>query len=237
MNYYTSYRHDPEGVRMSRYAWGEDYHTIVGEKLRLLADWLEREFPGERAVWYVDTGPVMEKAWAQRSGIGWIGKNTNLLTSTHGSWLFLGEVLTTLDLPPDAPASDQCGTCVACLEACPTGALVAPAVLDASLCLSYLTIEHRGEIDGPVRDHFERWVFGCDTCQDVCPWNERFAQVSPEAGFAPREGNLHPDAETLGSVTDEVFAELFRGSPVRRAKAAGLRRNIAIVREGRSPQA
>jgi epoxyqueuosine reductase len=235
LNYYTPFAHDPARPRISRYAWGDDYHTIMGEKLRLFVKWMEEEFPRERELWYVDTGPVMEKAWAQRAGIGWIGKNTNLLTATHGSWLFLGEILTTLDLPPDPPATDQCGTCVACLEACPTGALVGPAVLDASLCLSYLTIEHRGEIVGPVREQFEGWIFGCDTCQDVCPWNERFAQVSTDPRFAPREGNLHPDVTDLASMTDEEFGMRFLGSPIRRAKADGLRRSIAIVQERQRP--
>jgi epoxyqueuosine reductase len=237
VNYYTPEEHagEPGAGKVSRYAWGDDYHDILAEQLRTLWSWIQGEFPGVEGTWYVDTGPVMEKAWAERAGIGWIGKHANLITRSHGSWVFLGEIITTLDLEPDSPAVDHCGTCTLCIEACPTQAIVQPYVVESQRCLSYLTIEHRGPIEGDVRDHFEGWVFGCDICQDVCPWNKKFATPTDDDRFAPREGNLEPDLYEWGQMDSAEFRRRFSGSPIKRAKHEGLRRNIQILTGDQEP--
>jgi epoxyqueuosine reductase len=231
LNYYNPGDHsnDPGVGKISRYAWGDDYHDILGDRLEALWGWMEGEFPGVRGTWYVDTGPVMEKVWAERSGIGWIGKHANVITRSHGSWVFLGEIITTLELRPDVPAVDRCGTCSLCIRACPTAAIVEPYVIDSGRCLSYLTIEHRSGIEGEVANQFEGWIFGCDVCQDVCPWNLKFATPTDEEGFAPRADHLKPDMEEWRQMSEEGFRQKFRGSPVRRAKHKGLLRNIQIV--------
>jgi len=231
-NYHTPDTHstDPRHGKISRYAWGDDYHTILGKRLEALQEWVEAEWPGERCRWYVDTGPVMEKAWAQRAGLGWVGKHTNLITADRGSWVFLGAMLTTLPLAPDEPATDHCGTCTLCLEACPTQALVEPYLLDGIRCISYLTIEHRDEIPESLQGRFENWIFGCDVCQDVCPWNRKFASPSGEEAFRPRAGFAAPDLDAWGAMSEREFDGRFAGSPVRRARREGLARNIAFVR-------
>jgi len=230
-NYYTPVVHSehPGTGRISRYAWGDDYHRVVLDPLQSLSRWMEREFPGETCKAYVDTGPNMEKAWAQRAGIGWIGKNGNVITQAVGSWVFLGVLLTTLELRADPPALDHCGSCRLCLDACPTGAIVEPYVIDSRQCLSYLTIEHRGDITGDITSRFDRWIFGCDVCQDVCPWNSRFALPSTEPQFLPRPGHEAPSLEEWAEIPGEEFEERFRGSPIRRAKAEGVRRNVRIA--------
>jgi epoxyqueuosine reductase len=232
LNYYTAERHSdrPERGKISRYAWGDDYHRIMAERLECLWELMRKEFPGIEGKWYVDTGPVMEKVWAARSGIGWIGKHANLITEEYGSWVFLGEIITTMDLEPDRPSLDRCGTCVLCLEACPTRAIVEPYVVDSARCLSYLTIEHRGEVSREVRDHFQGWIFGCDVCQDVCPWNRKFQVVSEDPRFAPRAENLAPVLEDWAGMDAETFGQLFQGSPVRRTKHEGLMRNVRLAR-------
>ncbi len=231
MNYYTPVRHSSDKAhgKISRYAWGDDYHDVLGERLKLLWTWMQQEFPGVDGRYYVDTGPVMDKVWAQRSGIGWIAKHTNVITSDFGSWVFLGELITTLDLEYDKPAIDHCGDCTLCIEACPTKAIVEPYVVDAKLCLSYLTIEHRGEIAGEVSDHFENWIYGCDICQDVCPWNRKFAAETTEERFAPREWNVAPDLHDWKDMSPGEFSEKFKGSPIKRTKRDGLSRNVRIV--------
>jgi epoxyqueuosine reductase len=239
VNYYTPHSHSdhPGTGKISRYAWGEDYHDILGEKLELLWTWLRGECPGAEGRFYSDTGPVMEKAWAQRAGIGWLGKHGNIITPDQGSWVFLGELITTLDLSCDTPATDHCGTCTLCLAACPTGAIVEPCVVDSARCLSYLTIEHRGDFPEALKPHFDAWIYGCDICQDVCPWNQKFATPSPESGFEPRRQNLAPDLGEWSGMSAAQFAELFRGSPMKRAKHEGLVRNVRTVlaEEGRKP--
>lgn len=231
LNYYTSIKHsaDPETGKISRYAWGDDYHDILLEKLEQLWTWIRSNFPAAQGKYYVDTGPVMEKAWAQRAGIGWIGKHTNVITRVSGSWVFLSEIITTLELDPDPPAADHCGTCTLCIDACPTGAIVGPYVLDSTRCISYLTIEHRGRIDDPIAEHFDRWIYGCDVCQDVCPWNNKFSVVTEEHRFQPRAWNVAPRLQDWVSMDETGFSEQFRGSPVRRTKFEGLMRNIFIV--------
>ena len=235
MNYYTGAQHtqDPGTGKISRYAWGDDYHEIVSERLEVLRRWVEGEFPGAACRIYVDTGPVMEKVWAQRAGIGWEGKHTNVITRDRGSWVFLGELITTLELEADAPATDHCGTCTLCIEACPTGAIVEPYVVDSNRCISYLTIEHRGPVTGEAADQFEGWIYGCDVCQDVCPWNGKFSAECGETRFAPREDNLAPPLERWGEMSQEEFTRRFKGSPIKRTKRDGLVRNVALARHGR----
>ena len=218
---------------ISRYAWSrEDYHEAVLERLRRVEAAIQREVqvPGAGLVFrsYVDTGPLIERVYAKHAGIGWIGKNTCVINQKIGSWLFLGVILTSLDLSPDLPAPDRCGSCTRCIDACPTQAIVAPGELDARLCISYLTIEKRGEIPESLRDGMGRHVFGCDICQDVCPWNRKAPATSATA-FQPREGLVNPALEWLGAMSPEEFRAVFRESPIRRTKLAGLRRNAVIA--------
>lgn len=231
LNYFTPRQHsnDPSVGKISRYAWGDDYHDIVTDKLKALWRWMQKEFPGVEGRYYVDTGPVMDKVWAERAGIGWIGKHTNVITHDIGSWVFLGEIITTLALECDEPATDHCGSCSLCIEACPTSAIVEPYIVDSNKCISYLTIEHRGEIDPALGDKFEHWIYGCDICQDVCPWNEKFSQRSDEHRFAPREWNVAPKLDEWHTMSQEEFAQKFKGSPIKRTKRSGLQRNVAVA--------
>lgn len=233
LNYYTPAQHSnkPGVGKISRYAWGDDYHDILTGKLKQLWGWLQQEFPGMEGRYYVDTGPVMDKVWAQRAGIGWIAKHTNVITQDFGSWVFLGELITTLELDADQPATDHCGTCTLCIEACPTNAIVEEYVVDSNKCLSYLTIEHKGEIEGEIRHQFENWIYGCDICQDVCPWNHKFSTETDEEKFEPRDWNVAPDLEDWIDMTQEGFSRRFKGSPIKRTKLAGLKRNVGIVLE------
>jgi epoxyqueuosine reductase len=217
----------PRG-RVSCYAWGEDYHRVVERKLRQLCrDLLSHGARLARP--YVDTGPTLDRAWAQRAGIGWFGKNTMIITRTgHGSYVFLGEVFTDLELEPDPPARGSCGSCRICLDRCPTGAIVAPYVVDARRCISYLTIEHRGWIPRPLRPLIGTWVFGCDICQEVCPHNV-LVQKGLHPEFAPRRDVACPDLVELLHLDEETYRERFRASAIRRAKRQGLRRNAAVA--------
>lgn len=215
---------------ISRYAWGEDYHDVAGEMLRRLQSAIEREAGPFRARAYADTGPVVERAYAAAAGVGAWGKNACLLHPEHGSWFFLAELVTDLELPADEPRPDMCGSCTACLEACPTGALREPYVLDATRCISYLTIEIKGAIPEELREGVGRHVFGCDICQDVCPWNRRRRHAGgPE--FAPREGLMAPDLAELAALVldEEAFRQRFRGSAVKRTRRRGLLRNLAVA--------
>jgi epoxyqueuosine reductase len=233
INYYTTPKHSSDHAKgkVSRYAWGGDYHEIVSGKLEQLLGFIRTSHPGIKALVYVDTGPVLEKAWAQRAGIGWLGKHTNIISQDMGSWLFLGEIITDLELTPDAPATDHCGSCTLCIEACPTQAIVEPYIVDSNRCISYLTIEHRGEIDPELTGKFENWVYGCDICQDVCPWNEKFSQQSAEQEFSPRAQNLEPDLVQWSKMTQEEFTRNFKGSPMKRTKLAGIQRNAKVLLE------
>ncbi len=219
---------------ISRYAWSQrDYHEVMLRKLRALEAGLlqicqQQNMPVPRTWCYVDTGPVIERIFAQYAGIGWIGKNTCILNEHWGSWLFLGVMLTSLELTPDLPPPDRCGSCTRCLDACPTNAFPAPYQLDATRCISYLTIEKRGAIPEEHRVGVGRQVFGCDICQDVCPWN-REVPVTNAPELQPRSHLVNPDLEWLANLSLQEFRELFRGSPVKRARFNGLRRNIAIA--------
>jgi epoxyqueuosine reductase len=234
LNYYAPYEigHDPDAGKISRYAWGDDYHDIVGERLAALVSFIDEMRPGSESRSYVDTGPVMEKVWAERAGLGWIGKHTNLISREFGSWIFLGEIITTLELEYDIPTGDYCGTCRRCIDACPTDAIVDEYILDSNRCLSYLTIEHRGEFPEELKPNTEQWIFGCDICQDVCPWNKKFSQPSAVEGFLPRPENLQPLLVDIVSMAREDFTKRYNRSPVKRAKLQGLRRNARAVLEG-----
>lgn len=232
MNYYVELQHQNEsGVgKITRYAWGDDYHIVITERLNRLVEFLKSEVPTMDARLYVDTGPVMDKAWAVRAGIGWLGKHTNVITREYGSWVFLGEIITDLELDYDEPIADFCGTCTACIDACPTDAIVEPYVLDSNKCISYLTIEHRGDIPDELKPKLEQWVYGCDICQDVCPWN-KFRQETNEQSFYPRPDNVAPQLDDLISLTQDEFARRFRKSPMKRTKLEGLKRNARAVSE------
>lgn len=232
-NYYTPFEHpdDSNHAKISRYAWGRDYHRVLPKRLRKLHQFIIEEIDASAANrWFVDAGPMMEKAWAVRAGLGWMGKHTNVITRSHGSWVFLGTLITTLDLEPTSPIADFCGSCQRCIDACPTEAITAPYQLDARRCISYVTIEEqpKEEIDAERGATFDNWVFGCDICQDVCPWN-KFQQPTDEPDFEPREGRLDLTFDELLRMSDEEFEERFRGSPVMRAKAEGMRRNARGV--------
>ena len=223
----------PEVARISRYAWGDDYHDTLKARLDALLAWMRQglapsEVAGFEARAYVDTGPVQERVYAQYAGLGWIGKNTCLINPEIGSWLFLGEIITTLDLEPDTQGLEQCGSCTKCLEACPTGALVEPGVLDSARCLSYLTIEHRGEIPAGYHAAIGAQVYGCDICQEVCPYNQP-APVSDDAPWQPREGLDLPTLASLAALSDDELRKLVKGTPMTRAKVDGLRRNLEIA--------
>jgi len=210
---------------ISVYARGDDYHELIKSRLKNLGRWLIDDAGGDIKV-FVDTAPVMEKPLAAAAGIGWQGKHTNLVSRERGSWLFLGAIFSTLDLPPDEPERDRCGSCHACLDVCPTDAFPAPYRLDARRCISYLTIEHRGDIDDTLREDVGEWLFGCDICQDVCPWNAKAAPTR-EPAFHPARP-LEPLTELL-ALTPEAFRARFRGSAMTRTKRAGLLRNAALV--------
>ena len=232
LNYNTPEQHatSPGSGKVSRYAWGDDYHDVVGSKLRNLLTWIQTKVPTASGKVCVDIQPVMDKAWGVRAGLGWIGKHTNLITTELGSWVFIGELLTNLDLEYDQEVTeDHCGTCTLCIDACPTDAIVEPYVVDSNKCISYVTIELRApEMPASIAEHLEGWFYGCDICQDVCPWN-RFAQPSNEESFAPRPGNVNADLTAVLELTASDYAERFRGSAMKRAKLAGLQRNARAL--------
>jgi epoxyqueuosine reductase len=233
-NPYSTEVHDSDHGWISRYAWGrEDYHDSVLRRLKQVEAAVHQTVPAELQPTlttrsYVDTGPIVERLYAKYAGVGWIGKNTCIIDQKKGSWLFLGVILTSLELAPDVPAPDRCGTCTRCIDACPTDALLGPYQLDANKCISYLTIEKRGSIPEGLRAGMGRHVFGCDICQDVCPWNRKApASMVPE--FEPRAGLVNPALTWLAEMSAEEFRGAFRGSPIRRTKRNGLRRNAAIA--------
>ena len=220
----------PPEARVAQYAWSTDYHRVLTARLERLAAVIAETAPGAVSRCYVDAGPVPERELAQRAGLGWIGKNTMLIHPRRGSYTFIGVVLTDAELAPDTPfAADRCGTCRACLDACPTEAFPEPRVLDARRCISYLTIERRGELNGEERDRVAGWLFGCDVCQDVCPWNVRFAGVIADADLAPRPELAAPDLMELLDASPQSFDERYGDTAFARAGRAGMRRNAAAV--------
>ena len=227
MNYYTGNDQDDlrSDYKFSNYAWGDDYHTVLKKQLYQLLNWIKENNSKVKGVVCVDTSPVMDKVWAQRGGLGWIGKHTNLISRDLGSWLFLGELILDLELDYDAPfEEDLCGTCLACIESCPTQALDEYKI-DAGKCISYLTIEHRGELPESQSD-LHGWIYGCDVCQEVCPWNEKFAIESKKDEFQPRKEIVEFIREDWDSLDEDSFKRIFKDSAVKRTKYVGLKRNI-----------
>jgi epoxyqueuosine reductase len=228
LNYYTPHQRpaSPNHAKIARYAWGRDYHKVLTKKLKQLTTWLTQSFDDVEARYYVDTGPIQDKFWAQAAGIGWIGKNGNVISRKYGSWLFLGEIVTNIPLIASDPHTQHCGTCTRCISACPTGAITQPFVVDANRCIAYHTIENRAETLPPeIATNLQGWVAGCDICQDVCPWNQKFAQPTDVVDFQPYPSNLSHTLTALGSLDEAAWDRSFRASALRRIKPAMWRRN------------
>ena len=227
LNYYIGkdQSHIQSDFQISNYAWGDDYHNVIKKRLFQLLSWIKESQPEVKGIVCTDTSPVMDKVWAQRAGLGWLGKHTNLITRDYGSWLFLGELILDIDLEFDSPFNDDlCGTCTACIDACPTQALTEYQI-DAGKCISYLTIEHRGDLP-ENQNNLHGWIYGCDICQDVCPWNEKFSENSEIPEFQAREEILNWTNEDWQNLDEDGFRKLFKGSAVKRTKFVGLKRNI-----------
>jgi epoxyqueuosine reductase len=230
LNYFTPHQHQQSSTtgKVSRYAWGDDYHDVVKEKLLSLLAWIKEVEPSAEGKVCVDIQPTMDKAWAVRAGLGWLGKHSNVITPEHGSWVFIGELLLNLDLEHDRERiEDHCGTCTLCIDACPTAAITEPYVVDSNKCISYATIELRAP-ELPEEMDLAGWLYGCDVCQDVCPWN-RFEQETSETRFAPREGNVDVDLDQVLELTPESYAARYRGSAMKRTKLSGLQRNARFL--------
>jgi epoxyqueuosine reductase len=228
---YSTESADPGRAHIARYAWGDDYHDVIAARLDAVLAWMREQSPqpfDARA--YVDTGPVQERVYAQHAGVGWIGKNTCVINPEAGSWIFLAEIICSLPLEADEPALDQCGTCTLCIDACPTRALVAPGVLDSTRCISYLTIEQRGPIPDEFTTAVGSHVYGCDVCQEVCPWNQ-LAPSSNDPAWQPRPAWTNANVATLARLDDAELRNAMRESSMRRTRVAGLRRNIAVAEE------
>ena len=232
LNYYTPYQHSNSSAtgKVSRYAWGDDYHEVVGDKLRKLLSWIKEQWPEADGKVCVDIQPIMDKAWAVRAGLGWMGKHANLITQEYGSWVFLGELLLNLELEyTDEEVADQCGSCTLCIDACPTSAIVEPYIVNSNLCISHATIESRAtQIGEEVAAKLEGWLYGCDICQDVCPWNH-MTPATDESRFDPRDGNINVSLSKIRELTPETYAARFRHSAMKRAKLSGLQRNAQAL--------
>ncbi len=233
LNYYTDeIQEDPEAPKISRYSYGKDYHFVIKDKLKEFFGFIREEIGEVGGRVFVDSAPVMDKVWAAKSGLGWIGKHSNLVHPRSGSYFFVAELILDLDLEPDGPMKDYCGTCTRCLDACPTGAIVEPYVVDGSRCISYLTIELKDELlPSEFKGKMDNWMFGCDVCQEVCPWN-RFSKQHTEPSFEPHEQLLRMSKADWQDLTEEIFNEIFRASAVKRTKFKGLQRNIAYLADG-----
>ena len=234
-NYYPQQKQDKDSFKISKYAYGEDYHFVVKDKLKELMHVLSEEIGEIGGRVFVDSAPVLDKVWAAKSGLGWIGKHSNLLSKKTGSFFFVAELIIDLDLEYDHPVTDHCGTCTACINACPTQAIIKPYVVDGSKCISYATIELKEAIPTSFSGQMDDWMFGCDVCQDVCPWN-RFSKPHSESRFNPKPELLQLDKNAWRELTEEVFGELFKKSAVKRTKYTGLMRNIAFLDRDTSSQ-
>ncbi|MFN7013604.1 MAG: tRNA epoxyqueuosine(34) reductase QueG [Bacteroidia bacterium] len=229
-NYYTDKKQsDAQAPKISKYAYGEDYHVVVKDKLHDLFDFIKEQVGEVNGRVFVDSAPVMDKVWAKKSGLGWMGKNSNLINKQQGSFFFIGEIILDLELPEDGPIKDYCGTCTRCIDACPTNAIVEPYVVDGSKCISYFTIELKKEIPNEVKGKFENWVFGCDICQDVCPWNN-FSKPHNEPRFEPALSLMEMTKKDFENLTEETFNRVFKKSAVKRTKFNGLKRNIQFLK-------
>jgi len=230
LNYFPEREQDEAAPKIAKYAWGKDYHEVIRTKLNTLLLLVKEKIGDINGRGFVDSAPVLERSWAQRSGLGWLGKNGNLLTRQSGSFFFIATLITDLPLEYDDPfAKDYCGTCTRCIDACPTEAILPDKVIDGSKCISYFTIELKEQIiPGHMKEKFDNWMFGCDTCQDVCPWN-RFAKPTHETEFTPIPEVLHFSTRQWEELTEETFKTIFRQSPIKRSKYSGIRRNLAVL--------
>jgi epoxyqueuosine reductase len=229
LNYYPEKKQHPESPKISKYAYGEDYHTVIKDKLKELIQFLKENIGDVNGRAFVDSAPVMDKVWAKKSGLGWIGKNSNLIHPKEGSFFFIAELIIDLEIEPDGPMKDYCGTCTKCIDACPTEAIVQPYVVDGSKCISYLTIELKDEIlPSEFKGKMDNWMFGCDICQDVCPWN-RFSKITQEPRFKPNSLLLELNSTEWKELNEEVFNQMFKLSAVKRTKFNGLKRNIKFL--------
>lgn len=229
LNYYPSETQHPESFKISKYAFGTDYHFVIKDRLKRLLQYINEEIGEVHGRAFVDSAPVLDKAWAAKSGLGWMGKHSNLLTKEVGSFYFIAELIVDLELEYDTPTTDHCGTCTACIDACPTQAIVEPYVVDGSKCISYFTIELKNEIPADFKGQFDDWMFGCDVCQDVCPWN-RFSKPHAEPLFDPHPQLLSMTKKDWEELTEDVFKKVFRKSAVKRTKFSGLKRNIEFLK-------
>jgi len=230
LNYFPSEEQNPDSYKISKYAYGMDYHFVIKDKLKSLLHFIQEEIGEVHGRAFVDSAPVLDKAWAAKSGLGWIGKNSNLLTQQVGSFYFIAELIVDLELEYDAPVTDHCGTCTACIDACPTEAIVQPYVVDGSKCISYLTIELKNEIPSEFDGKLDEWMFGCDVCQDVCPWN-RFSKSHSEPLFSPHPELLSFTKKDWEEITEDVFKKIFKKSAVKRTKLSGLQRNVNFLKK------
>ena len=230
LNYYPSEKQTSEAYKISKYAYGQDYHHVIKHKLKSLIHFIETEIGEVAGRAFVDSAPVLDKAWAKKSGLGWIGKHSNLLTQKVGSFYFIAELIIDLDLEYDTPVTDHCGSCTRCIDACPTDAIVAPYVVDGSKCISYFTIELKDNLPAEFKGKFDDWMFGCDVCQDVCPWN-RFSTPHNEPLFHPKPELLSMTKGDWDELTQEVFSRVFQKSAVKRTKFTGLTRNIDFLKK------
>lgn len=229
LNYYPESTQNPNSYQLSKYAYGEDYHQVIKQKLNELLYYIQSEIGEIKGRAFVDSAPVLDKAWAAKSGLGWIGKNANLITQKTGSFYFIAELIIDLDLDYDTPTTDHCGTCTACIDACPTQAIIAPYVVDGSKCISYFTIELKEQLPTEMKGKWNDWIFGCDVCQDVCPWN-RFASPHKEPAFQPHPDLLHFSKKDWEEITEETFRKVFKNSAVKRTQFKGLQRNINFLK-------
>jgi len=229
-NYFPEEKLQNQNFKIAKYAYGEDYHEVIKEKLRTLVAELQDEIGEFSFRVFVDSAPVLEKAWAKKSGIGWVGKNSNLITKKYGSFYFLAEIICDLDLVEDSPVTDHCGSCTKCIDACPTQAIISDKIIDGSKCISYATIELKDQIPDFFKDKMDDWMFGCDVCQDVCPWN-RFSAPTLEEKFQPNSQLKNFTKQEWKDITQEVFSSVFRKSAVKRTKFAGLKRNLDFLSE------
>ena len=229
LNYYPSKLQRDDSYKISKYAYGTDYHFVIKDKLKELLHCIQEQVGDVHGRAFVDSAPVLDKAWAAKSGLGWIGKHSNLLSKQAGSFYFIAELIVDLDLDYDTPVTDHCGSCTACIDACSTQAILDPYKVDGSKCISYFTIELKNEIPSSVSGQFDDWMFGCDVCQDVCPWN-RFSKAHKEPLFDPHPDVLSNSKKDWEEITKEVFSEIFKKSPLKRTKFEGLRRNIEFLK-------
>lgn len=230
LNYFPAEEQNPSAPKISKYAYGEDYHFVIKDKLKSLMQFIQENIGEVDGRAFVDSAPVLDRAWAAKSGLGWIGKHSLLLTKKEGSFFFIGELILDLELEPDGPTTDHCGSCTACLDACPTDAIVQPYVVDSNKCISYLTIELRDAIPTEFKEQMDDWAFGCDICQDVCPWN-RFSKPTSEPRFSPKRELMEMDRAEWMEITEEVFRHLFKNSAVKRTKYDGFTRNLKFLQK------